>query len=201
MLSYIREPNSILSNKFKIDENSIELSLYRAREKQKETLNIFKENIYLYIEEYFRKNVFCFTNVINGQYFQLPVQINEVFVRALTKNPYNLPYIPNNENIIAYFKYYIGYICNTESSYNYVLEVKKFLSSYTNLFSLKELEFLDLYSTTLDIEIPEGIICQEIIQINEKKIKEHINKDINLEDKYYLYYINKETLSPKIFIL
>jgi hypothetical protein len=201
MLSYIREPNSILSNKFKIDENSIELSLYRAREKQKETLNIFKENIYLYIEEYFRKNAFCFTNVINGQYFQLPVQINEVFVRALTKNPYNLPYIPNNENIIAYFKYYIGYICNTESSYNYVLEVKKFLSSYTNLFSLKELEFLDLYSTTLDIEIPEGIICQEIIQINEKKIKEHINKDINLEDKYYLYYINKETLSPKIFIL
>ena len=66
---------------------------------------------------------------------------------------------------------------------------------------MKELEFLDLYSTTLDIEIPEGIICQEIIQINEKKIKEHINKDINLEDKYYLYYINKETLSPKIFIL
>ena len=201
MLSYIREPNSILSNKFKIDENSIELSLYRAREKQKDTLNIFKENIYLYIEEYFRKNAFCFTNVINGQYFQLPVQINEVFVRALTKNPYNFPYIPNNENIIAYFKYYIGYICNTESSYNYVLEVKKFLSSYTNLFSLKELEFLDSYSTTLDIEIPEGIICQEIIQINEKKIKEHINKDINLEDKYYLYYINKETLSPKIFIL
>ena len=82
-----------------------------------------------------------------------------------------------------------------------MLEVKKFLSSYSNLFSLEELKFLDTFSTKLDIDMQEGIICKEIIEINKEKLRKYIGKDINLEDKDYLYYIDKDTLSPKIFIL
>ena len=124
----------------------------------------------------------------------------------LSKIPYSSSHIISytlydKESVITYFKWYVEFICNMERNVNYVLEVKKFLSSYTNLFSLKELEFLDILSTALDIEIQDGVICQEIIQINEEKIKKHINKDIDLEDKYYLYYIDKDTLSPKIFML
>ena len=107
----------------------------------------------------------------------------------------------NNENLIAYFKRCIEYICDSEKRHNYVLEVKRFLSLYPNLFDIRELEFLDSYSVTLDIEISKGIICKEIDQINKEKIRKSIGFDTNLEDEYYLYYVEEETLSPRIFIL
>ena len=207
VLSYRRESNHVLSNKFKIDEENVELSLYRAREKQKEDLNIFKENICFFLKEYFR-NTYLYFPISTFQNLQSTIQVNidETLIRMLSKIPYSSSHIISytlydKESVITYFKWYVEFICNMERNVNYVLEVKKFLSSYTNLFSLKELEFLDILSTALDIEIQDGVICQEIIQINEEKIKKHINKDIDLEDKYYLYYIDKDTLSPKIFML
>lgn len=202
LLTYKREHNCILSNKFKIDENNIELRLYKAREMQKEVLNIFKENVYSYIEELFRRNIFYITNDIaqNIYFFLYGV---EIFIRSLSRVSYNPFYtiIYDKENIITYFKWCIESICDIERNHNYVLEVKKFLSSYSNLFSLEELKFLDTFSTKLDIDMQEGIICKEIIEINKEKLRKYIGKDINLEDKDYLYYIDKDTLSPKIFIL
>ena len=200
-LSYIKESSYVLSNKLKIDEDNIELETYRAREKQKELVNMFKGTLFHYIDEYFNTNILYFS-VEAFQIFQ-----RTAYIEYLSKTPYSnwyytLDNIPNEkERIIAYFKIWIEYICDIEKTHNHVLEVKKFLSSYPNLFSPNELEFLDSYSIALDIEIKKGIICQEIIQINKEKIKKSISSDTNLEDEYYLYYIDKETLSPKIFIL
>ena len=41
-LSYIKKSDYVLSNKFKIDEDKIELETYRAREKQREVLDMLK---------------------------------------------------------------------------------------------------------------------------------------------------------------
>ena len=197
VLSYRRESNHVLSNKFKIDEDKIELETYRAIEKQREILNMLKENICYYIERVLRGNELF---ISNGQcFFQAYFNINYELLRSLIKVP--CAFSSNNEDLIAYFKSHIEYICDSEKRHNYVLEVKRFLSLYPNLFDIRELEFLDSYSVTLDIEISKGIICKEIDQINKEKIRKSIGFDTNLEDEYYLYYVEEETLSPRIFIL
>ena len=196
-LSYIKKSDYVLSNKFKIDEDKIELETYRAIEKQREILNMLKENICYYIERVLRGNELF---ISNGQcFFQAYFNINYELLRSLIKVP--CAFSSNNEDLIAYFKSHIEYICDSEKRHNYVLEVKRFLSLYPNLFDIRELEFLDSYSVTLDIEISKGIICKEIDQINKEKIKKSIGFDTNLEDEYYLYYVEEETLSPRIFIL
>ena len=196
-LSYIKKSDYVLSNKFKIDEDKIELETYRAREKQREVLDMLKENICYYIGRVLRVNELF---ISNGQcFFQPYFNINYEFLRSLIKVP--CAFSSNNENLIAYFKRCIEYICDIEKAHNHVLEVKKFLTSFPNLFDIRELEFLDSYSVTLDIEISKGIICKEIDQINKEKIRKSIGFDTNLEDEYYLYYVEEETLSPRIFIL
>lgn len=196
-LSYIKKSDYVLSNKFKIDEDKIELETYRAIEKQREILNMLKENICYYIERVLRGNELF---ISNGQcFFQAYFNINYELLRSLIKVP--CAFSSNNEDLIAYFKSHIEYICDSEKRHNYVLEVKRFLSLYPNLFDIRELEFLDSYSVTLDIEISKGIICKEIDQINKEKIRKSIGFDTNLEDEYYLYYVEEETLSPRIFIL
>ncbi len=197
-LSYTKESGYILSNKLKIDEDKIELETYRAREKQRELLNKLKGSLFYYIDNYFKSNIL---------YFPAEVFSGTVYIEYLSKIPYGIWYymldnIPDEkEKIIAYFKSCIEYICDIEKAHNHVLEVKKFLTSFPNLFDIKELEFLDSYSVTLDIEISKGIICKEIDQINKEKIRKSIGFDTNLEDEYYLYYVEEETLSPRIFIL
>lgn len=196
-LSYTKESGYILSNKLKIDEDTTELETYRAKEKQREILNMLKENICYYIERVLRGNELF---ISNGQcFFQAYFNINYELLRSLIKVP--CAFSSNNEDLIAYFKSHIEYICDSEKRHNYVLEVKRFLSLYPNLFDIRELEFLDSYSVTLDIEISKGIICKEIDQINKEKIRKSIGFDTNLEDEYYLYYVEEETLSPRIFIL
>ena len=196
-LSYIKKSDYVLSNKFKIDEDKIELETYRAREKQREVLDMLKENICYYIGRVLRVNELF---ISNGQcFFQPYFNINYELLRSLIKVP--CAFSSNNENLIAYFKRCIEYICDIEKAHNHVLEVKKFLTSFPNLFDIRELEFLDSYSVTLDIEISKGIICKEIDQINKEKIRKSIGFDTNLEDEYYLYYVEEETLSPRIFIL
>ena len=196
-LSYIKKSGYVLSNKLKIDEDKIELETYRAREKQREVLNMLKENICYYIGRVLRENELF---ISNGQcFFQPYFNINYELLRSLIKVP--CAFSSNNEDLIAYFKSHIEYICDSEKRHNYVLEVKRFLSLYPNLFDIRELEFLDSYSVTLDIEISKGIICKEIDQINKEKIRKSIGFDTNLEDEYYLYYVEEETLSPRIFIL
>lgn len=196
-LSYIKKSDYVLSNKSKIDEDKIELETYRAIEKQREILNMLKENICYYIERVLRGNELF---ISNGQcFFQAYFNINYELLRSLIKVP--CAFSSNNEDLIAYFKSHIEYICDSEKRHNYVLEVKRFLSLYPNLFDIRELEFLDSYSVTLDIEISKGIICKEIDQINKEKIRKSIGFDTNLEDEYYLYYVEEETLSPRIFIL
>ena len=196
-LSYTKESGYILSNKLKIDEDKIELETYRAREKQREVLNMLKENICYYIRRVLRENELF---ISNGQcFFQPYFNINYELLRSLIRVPCG--FSSNNEDLITYFKNWIEYICDSEKRHNYVLEVKRFLSLYPNLFDIRELEFLNLYSVALDIEIKEGIICKEIDQINKEKIKKSIGFDTNLEDEYYLYYVEEETLSPRIFIL
>lgn len=196
-LSYIKKSGYVLSNKLKIDEDKIELETYRAREKQREVLNMLKENICYYIRRVLRENELF---ISNGQcFFQPYFNINYELLRSLIRVPCG--FSSNNEDLITYFKNWIEYICDSEKRHNYVLEVKRFLSLYPNLFDIRELEFLDLYSVALDIEIKEGIICKEIDQINKEKIKKSIGFDTNLEDEYYLYYVEEETLSPRIFIL
>lgn len=196
-LSYIKKSGYVLSNKLKIDEDKIELETYRAREKQREVLNMLKENICYYIGRVLRENELF---ISNGQYFFQPYfNINYELLRSLIKVP--CAFSSNNEDLIAYFKRGIEYICDIEKAHNHVLEVKKFLTSFPNLFDIRELEFLDSYSVTLDIEISKGIICKEIDQINKEKIRKSIGFDTNLEDEYYLYYVEEETLSPRIFIL
>ena len=158
---------------------------------------MLKENICYYIGRVLRVNELF---ISNGQcFFQPYFNINYEFLRSLIKVP--CAFSSNNENLIAYFKRCIEYICDSEKRHNYVLEVKRFLSLYPNLFDIRELEFLDSYSVTLDIEISKGIICKEIDQINKEKIRKSIGFDTNLEDEYYLYYVEEETLSPRIFIL
>lgn len=197
-LSYIKKSDYVLSNKFKIDEDKIELETYRAREKQREVLDMLKENICYYIGRVLRVNELF---ISNGQcFFQPYFNINYELLRSLIKVP--CTFSSNNENLIAYFKRCIEYICDIEKAHNHVLEVKKFLTSFPNLFDIRELEFLDSYSVTLDIEISKGIICKEIDQINKEKIKKSISFDnTNLDDEDYLYYVEEETLSPRIFIL
>ena len=197
-LSYIKKSDYVLSNKFKIDEDKIELETYRAREKQREVLDMLKENICYYIRRVLRENELF---ISNGQcFFQPYFNINYELLRSLIKVP--CAFSSNNENLIAYFKRCIEYICDIEKAHNHVLEVKKFLTSFPNLFDIRELEFLDSYSVTLDIEISKGIICKEIDQINKEKIKKSISFDnTNLDDEDYLYYVEEETLSPRIFIL
>ena len=196
-LSYIKKSDYVLSNKLKIDEDKIELETYRAIEKQREILNMLKENICYYIERVLRGNELF---ISNGQcFFQPYFNINYELLRSLIKVP--CAFSSNNEDLIAYFKRCIEYICDIEKAHNHVLEVKKFLTSFPNLFDIRELEFLDSYSVTLDIEISKGIICKEIDQINKEKIRKSIGFDTNLEDEYYLYYVEEETLSPRIFIL
>ena len=196
-LSYIKKSGYVLSNKLKIDEDKIELETYRAREKQREVLNMLKENICYYIRRVLRENELF---ISNGQcFFQPYFNINYELLRSLIRVPCG--FSSNNEDLITYFKNCIEYICDSEKRHNYVLEVKRFLSLYPNLFDIRELEFLDLYSVTLDIEISKGIICKEIDQINKEKIRKSIGFDTNLEDEYYLYYVEEETLSPRIFIL
>lgn len=196
-LSYIKKSGYVLSNKLKIDEDKIELETYRAREKQREVLNMLKENICYYIRRVLRENELF---ISNGQcFFQPYFNINYELLRTLIRVPCG--FSSNNEDLITYFKNWIEYICDSEKRHNYVLEVKRFLSLYPNLFDIRELEFLDSYSVTLDIEISKGIICKEIDQINKEKIKKSIGFDTNLEDEYYLYYVEEETLSPRIFIL
>ena len=197
-LSYIKKSDYVLSNKFKIDEDKIELETYRAREKQREVLDMLKENICYYIGRVLRVNELF---ISNGQcFFQPYFNINYELLRSLIKVP--CAFSSNNENLIAYFKRCIEYICDIEKAHNHVLEVKKFLTSFPNLFDIRELEFLDSYSVTLDIEISKGIICKEIDQINKEKIKKSISFDnTNLDDEDYLYYVEEETLSPRIFIL
>ena len=197
-LSYIKKSDYVLSNKFKIDEDKIELETYRAREKQREVLDMLKENICYYIGRVLRVNELF---ISNGQcFFQPYFNINYELLRSLIKVP--CAFSSNNENLIAYFKRCIEYICDIEKVHNHVLEVKKFLTSFPNLFDIRELEFLDSYSVTLDIEISKGIICKEIDQINKEKIKKSISFDnTNLDDEDYLYYVEEETLSPRIFIL
>lgn len=196
-LSYTKESGYILSNKLKIDEDTTELETYRAKEKQREVLNMLKENICYYIGRVLRVNELF---ISNGQcFFQPYFNINYELLRSLIKVP--CAFSSNNEDLIAYFKSCIEYICDIEKAHNHVLEVKKFLTSFPNLFDIKELEFLDSYSVTLDIEISKGIICKEIDQINKEKIRKSIGFDTNLEDEYYLYYVEEETLSPRIFIL
>lgn len=197
-LSYTKESGYILSNKLKIDEDTTELETYRAKEKQRELLNKLKGSLFYYIDNYFKSNIL---------YFPAEVFSGTVYIEYLSKIPYGIWYymldnIPDEkEKIIAYFKSCIEYICDIEKAHNHVLEVKKFLTSFPNLFDIKELEFLDSYSVTLDIEISKGIICKEIDQINKEKIRKSIGFDTNLEDEYYLYYVEEETLSPRIFIL
>mgnify|MGYP003084595223 CR=1 FL=1 len=196
-LSYIKKSGYVLSNKLKIDEDKIELETYRAREKQREVLNMLKENICYYIRRVLRENELF---ISNGQcFFQPYFNINYELLRSLIRVPCG--FSSNNEDLITYFKNWIEYICDIEKAHNHVLEVKKFLTSFPNLFDIKELEFLDSYSVTLDIEISKGIICKEIDQINKEKIRKSIGFDTNLEDEYYLYYVEEETLSPRIFIL
>lgn len=197
-LSYIKKSDYVLSNKFKIDEDKIELETYIAREKQREVLDMLKENICYYIGRVLRVNELF---ISNGQcFFQPYFNINYELLRSLIKVP--CAFSSNNENLIAYFKRCIEYICDIEKVHNHVLEVKKFLTSFPNLFDIRELEFLDSYSVTLDIEISKGIICKEIDQINKEKIKKSISFDnTNLDDEDYLYYVEEETLSPRIFIL
>lgn len=196
-LSYIKKSGYVLSNKLKIDEDKIELETYRAREKQREVLNMLKENICYYIRRVLRENELF---ISNGQcFFQPYFNINYELLRSLIRVPCG--FSSNNEDLITYFKNCIEYICDSEKRHNYVLEVKRFLSLYPNLFDIRELEFLDSYSVTLDIEISKGIICKEIDQINKEKIRKSIGFDTNLEDEYYLYYVEEETLSPRIFIL
>ena len=196
-LSYIKKSGYVLSNKLKIDEDKIELETYRAREKQREVLNMLKENICYYIRRVLRENELF---ISNGQcFFQPYFYINYELLRSLIRVPCG--FSSNNEDLITYFKNWIEYICDSEKRHNYVLEVKRFLSLYPNLFDIRELEFLDSYSVTLDIEISKGIICKEIDQINKEKIRKSIGFDTNLEDEYYLYYVEEETLSPRIFIL
>lgn len=196
-LSYIKKSGYVLSNKLKIDEDKIELETYRAREKQREVLNMLKENICYYIRRVLRENELF---ISNGQcFFQPYFNINYELLRSLIRVPCG--FSSNNEDLITYFKNWIEYICDSEKRHNYVLEVKRFLSLYPNLFDIRELEFLDSYSVTLDIEISKGIICKEIDQINKEKIRKSIGFDTNLEDEYYLYYVEEETLSPRIFIL
>ena len=196
-LSYIKKSDYVLSNKFKIDEDKIELETYRAREKQREVLDMLKENICYYIGRVLRVNELF---ISNGQcFFQPYFNINYELLRSLIRVPCG--FSSNNEDLITYFKNWIEYICDSEKRHNYVLEVKRFLSLYPNLFDIRELEFLDSYSVTLDIEISKGIICKEIDQINKEKIRKSIGFDTNLEDEYYLYYVEEETLSPRIFIL
>lgn len=196
-LSYIKKSGYVLSNKLKIDEDKIELETYRAREKQREVLNMLKENICYYIRRVLRENELF---ISNGQcFFQPYFNINYELLRSLIRVPCG--FSSNNEDLITYFKNWIEYICDSEKRHNYVLEVKRFLSLYPNLFDIKELEFLESYSVTLDIEISKGIICKEIDQINKEKIRKSIGFDTNLEDEYYLYYVEEETLSPRIFIL
>ena len=158
---------------------------------------MLKENICYYIEEVLRTNELF---ISNGQcFFQPYFNINYELLRSLIRVPCG--FSSNNEDLITYFKNWIEYICDSEKRHNYVLEVKRFLSLYPNLFDIRELEFLDSYSVTLDIEISKGIICKEIDQINKEKIRKSIGFDTNLEDEYYLYYVEEETLSPRIFIL
>ena len=196
-LSYIKKSGYVLSNKLKIDEDKIELETYRAREKQREVLNMLKENICYYIERVLRTNELF---ISNGQcFFQPYFNINYELLRSFIRVPCG--FSNNNEDLITYFKSHIEYICDSEKRHNYVLEVKRFLSLYPNLFDIREIEFLESYSVTLDIEISKGIICKEIDQINKGKIKKSIGFDTNLEDEYYLYYVEEETLSPRIFIL